>query len=125
MLDAQSVVKYLLEGVAVAVAAYFIPRKTVDLQEIAVIALTAAAVFAVLDQFSPAVAQGARQGSGFGIGYNITHGLEGFDEEESKPKQHVSAEAPGDSEESSDDDSDDDADVPAGDDSGEAFASVL
>lgn len=79
MLDVQSLIKYLLEGAAVAVAAYYIPRRTADLREIAMIALTAAAVFAVLDTFAPAVSGGARQGAGFGIGYNITHGLEGLE----------------------------------------------
>ncbi len=129
MLDAQSVVKYLLEGLAVAVASYYIPRRTVDLKEIGIIALTAAAVFAVLDQFAPSVALGARQGTGFGIGYNITHGLEGFSEEEAKHNEEHAAAPPGDetssSEESDDSSSDDDDNVPNGDDSGEPFASVF
>jgi hypothetical protein len=78
MLDIQSLVKYLLEGLAVAVAAYYIPRKTSDLKEIAVIALTAAATFAILDNFAPLVSAGARHGSGFGIGYTMaTGGAEG------------------------------------------------
>jgi hypothetical protein len=90
MFDLQSLIKYLLEGLAVAVAAYFIPKKTVDVKEIALIALTAAAVFAVLDQFAPGVAAGARQGAGFGIGFNQVGmpgfggglmGLEGFDDQ--------------------------------------------
>ena len=61
-------VKYLVEGGAVAVAAYFIPRRKMDLQEVALIAVTAAAVFAILDLYAPSVAAGARQGAGFGIG---------------------------------------------------------
>ena len=61
-------IKYLVEGGAVAVAAYFIPRRKMDLQEVAMIALTAAAVFAILDLYAPGVAMGARQGAGFGIG---------------------------------------------------------
>ena len=69
MFDLQSLVKYLLEGLAVAIAAYLIPRKRVDPTEIAMIALTAAAVFAVLDTFAPLVAVSARHGAGFGIGY--------------------------------------------------------
>ena len=61
-------VKYLLEGIAVAVAAYFIPRKKVEITEIIFIALSAAATFAVLDIFAPKVGEGARKGAGFGIG---------------------------------------------------------
>ncbi len=74
MLDVQSLVKYLLEGAAVAAAAFYIPRKQTNLQEVAMIALTAAAVFAVLDQFAPAVSSGARQGAGFGVGYTMVGG---------------------------------------------------
>lgn len=80
MLDVQSLIKYLVEGLAVAAAAYYIPKKTANVQEILMIAVTAGAVFAVLDQFTPAVSAGARHGAGFGIGYNITNGLEGFDD---------------------------------------------
>lgn len=61
-------IKYLVEGGAVAVAAYFIPRRKINMQEIAMIAVTAAAVFAILDMYAPGVAAGARQGAGFGIG---------------------------------------------------------
>jgi ABC-type Co2+ transport system permease subunit len=64
-------IKYLVEGAAVAVAAYFIPRKKMNLQEIAMIALTAAAVFAILDLYAPAVGVASRQGAGFGIGASL------------------------------------------------------
>jgi len=64
----QRAVKYLVEGGAVALAAYFIPRRKMDLQEVAMIAVTAAAVFAILDLYAPSVGQSARQGAGFGIG---------------------------------------------------------
>jgi hypothetical protein len=74
MLDTQSLVKYLLEGVAVAAAAFYLTKKKSDLQEILMIALVAAGTFLVLDQFAPAVASGARQGSGFGIGMNLVGG---------------------------------------------------
>ena len=70
--------KYLLEGLAVAAAAYYIPQKKTSLREVAMIALTAAATFAVLDIFAPAIASGARQGAGFGIGANHVGFGEGF-----------------------------------------------
>ncbi len=81
-LNLTNLVKYVLEGLAVAVAAFYIPRKNMNLQEVALIALTAAATFAVLDMFSPYVGSSARQGAGFGIGYNMVTGggIEGFDE---------------------------------------------
>ena len=84
MFDLQSLIKYLLEGSAVAIAAYLIPRRQVTLTEIVLIALTAAAVFAVLDQFAPMVAGGARHGAGFGIGLQQVgwgrYGVEGFND---------------------------------------------
>ena len=67
-------VKYLLEGLAVAVAAYVIPGKTMRWSEVSMIALTATATFAILDIYAPSVGSGARQGAGFGIGA----GLVGF-----------------------------------------------
>ena len=70
MFNFQLLFKYVLEGLAVAVAAFFIPQRKVDVTEIVMIGLTAAAVFAVLDQFSPTVGASARQGAGFGIGLN-------------------------------------------------------
>ena len=82
-----NLVKYMLEGIAVAIAAFYIPQKNMNLKEIAIIALTAAAVFAVLDVFSPLVGRGARQGSGFGIGYNLVTGggaEDAYDVEESE-----------------------------------------
>jgi len=70
MFDFGVLLKYVLEGLAVALAAFYIPRRQVDLKEIVLIALTAAAVFSILDQFSPTTGLSARQGAGFGIGLN-------------------------------------------------------
>ena len=53
-----------------AVAAFFIPQRSVEIKEIVLISLTAAAVFSILDQFSPSIGVSARQVSGFGIGLN-------------------------------------------------------
>lgn len=62
------VVKYVLEGIAVAIAAFVLPGKTLKVQEVAMIGLTAAATFAILDIYAPSVGSGARTGAGFGIG---------------------------------------------------------
>ena len=61
-------IKYLVEGLAVALAAFYIPRKQMNPQDIAMIAITAAAVFAILDLYAPAIGAATRQGAGFGIG---------------------------------------------------------
>ena len=64
-------VKYLVEGAAVAVAAYYIPRRQMNIEEIVMIAITAAATFALLDMFAPSIAGSARSSSGYGIGFNL------------------------------------------------------
>jgi len=65
------IVKYLVEGFMVAIAAYAIPKRTLHLDEIMLIALTAAATFSILDTYVPSMAVGARSGAGFGIGANL------------------------------------------------------
>lgn len=64
-------VKYLVEGIMVAVAAYAIPKKQLKIDEVALIALTAAATFVILDAYLPSMAVAARSGAGFGIGGNL------------------------------------------------------
>ena len=64
-------VKYLVEGGAVAVAAYYIPKKKMDMESILLIAITAAFTFALLDMYAPSIGSAARQGTGFGIGANL------------------------------------------------------
>ena len=63
--------KYVFEGIIVAVAAYFIPEKKPNVEDIIVIALVAAATFAVLDLFAPSIGASARMGAGFGVGANL------------------------------------------------------
>lgn len=68
-------IKYLLEGAAVAIAARYIPAEKIDLKEIAMIAFTAACVFAILDMYAPSVSIAARQGAGFALGSSTVGGL--------------------------------------------------
>jgi hypothetical protein len=101
-------IKYLLEGIAVAVAAYFIPRKKVEITEIIFIALSAAATFAVLDIFAPKVGEGARKGAGFGIGANtVGWPMERFEDKPAADKKMMMAndEKTDDSSKASDDSS--------------------
>jgi uncharacterized ferredoxin-like protein len=58
--------KYLMEGLAVGLACFFSGKLTMD--EIIMIAVTAAATFAILDMYTPQVSSAARMGTGFGIG---------------------------------------------------------
>ena len=64
-------IKYLVEGLMVAIAAFAIPQQSLKFDEIALIALTAAAVFSIFDLISPSISSGARQGIGLGAGFRI------------------------------------------------------
>lgn len=73
---AQKLIKYLLEGLAVAVAAFYFPRLTgkenpMTTEEIVTVSVTAAAILALLDVFSPTIGRSFRFGTGFGIGGNL------------------------------------------------------
>lgn len=64
--------KYLVEGGAVALAAHLVPQgHKLRLGEIIMIAVTAAAVFAILEMYTPAIGAAARTGAGFGVGANL------------------------------------------------------
>lgn len=72
---AKKAIKYLVEGLIVALAAYAIPKKSLNIEEIIVIALVAAATFSILDVFIPAMGVGARSGAAFSIGTGVAGGL--------------------------------------------------
>ena len=71
-------IKYLVEGLMVAIACYAIPKASLDLYEIGLIALTAAATFSILDTYVPSMGETARTGAGFGIGANLVRFPGGF-----------------------------------------------
>jgi ABC-type Co2+ transport system permease subunit len=64
----QRALKYVIEGLAVALAAYYIPKKKMSMEEILTIAIAAAAIFAVLDVLAPSIGTTVRTGMGLGIG---------------------------------------------------------
>lgn len=65
-------VKYLFEGLIVAIAAFAIPKASLNIEEIGLLALTAAATFSILDTFIPSIGVSARNGTGLGIGLNLS-----------------------------------------------------
>ena len=71
------VIKYLVEGIVVAFVAFVIPKKKLDLEEIATVGLTAASTFAILDVFlgGNAMANAARSGVGLAVGSGLAGGF--------------------------------------------------
>jgi hypothetical protein len=68
-------IKYIVEGIIVAIAAYVIPKQRLNIEEVVVVALVAASTFAVLDTFIPSMGATTRQGAGFAIGTGLTGGI--------------------------------------------------
>ena len=90
----KALLKYIIEGIAVAVCVYLLPNKKIHMNEVLLIGLTAAAIFAILDEFSPVISSGTRTGAGLGLGLQQVgvgigagagslqlgaYGVEGFD----------------------------------------------
>jgi hypothetical protein len=71
-------IKYFVEGIMVAIAAWAIPKHSLKLDEIGLLAITAAATFSILDTYLPSMAVSARSGAGFGIGANLVGFPGGF-----------------------------------------------
>lgn len=63
--------KYVFEGLILGIAAYFLPGHKLAPEEIVILGLVAAATFAVLDLFAPAIGSSVRSGAGYGIGFNL------------------------------------------------------
>lgn len=66
------VLKYLVEGLVVGLAAFLIPAKgKMSMEEVVMLAVIGAATFSLLDTLAPSIGHTARQGAGFGIGANL------------------------------------------------------
>jgi ABC-type Co2+ transport system permease subunit len=65
------IIKYLVEGFIVAIVAIVVPKKSLNVEEILLISLTAAATFSILDVFIPSMGSSVRQGAGLGLGFNL------------------------------------------------------
>lgn len=70
-------IKYIVEGIMVALVAFVIPpeKRALRFEEIAIIALMAAATFSILDTFIPSMGASARNGAGFAIGAGLAGGI--------------------------------------------------
>lgn len=64
-------VKYLIEGLVVALVAYLLPEKPMSFDKVVLLGVTAAAMFSILDLVAPSIGSSVRMGAGFGIGANL------------------------------------------------------
>jgi ABC-type Co2+ transport system permease subunit len=60
------IIKYTIVGIIVSVAAFYIPKKQISIEEVVTIGMIAAATFSVIDLFSPSVTTTER----FGVSSN-------------------------------------------------------
>jgi hypothetical protein len=68
-------VKYLIEGLAVGAAAYFVGHKKLKVNDAVIIGITAAVVLVILDTFSTQVGDSTRLGAGVALGAKIVGGI--------------------------------------------------
>ena len=68
---ASRMMKYFVEGLVVAVAAFLLPGKNTKVVDVVCIGLVAAATFSLLDLAAPSVGSSARTGAGLGVGANL------------------------------------------------------
>jgi hypothetical protein len=64
------ILKYVIEGLVVGIAAYFVSKK-LSFEEVLIIGVTAAATLAVLDLYSPSIGNASRFGVGLGLGSKL------------------------------------------------------
>jgi len=69
------IIKYLVLGLVISVVAIVIPKKSLNLEEVIILALSAAATFSILDVFVPSMGETARLSAGGIIGANLAGGL--------------------------------------------------
>ena len=69
------IIKYLVLGLVISVVAIVIPKKSLNLEEVIILALSAAATFSILDVFVPSMGENARLGAATGLGINMIGGL--------------------------------------------------
>ena len=71
MFDTTLLVKYLLQGLAVAVVSFMILKGKATGEELLTIGLVAAASYAVMDSLAPTMGVGARLGTGLTLGSQL------------------------------------------------------
>ena len=69
------IIKYLVLGLVIAVVSIVIPKKSLNLEEVVILALSAAATFSILDVFVPSMSDSVKSGIGLSLGTGLAGGL--------------------------------------------------
>jgi hypothetical protein len=69
------VVKYLIQGIVVAIAAILLQKPKPDFEAVIALSLVAGCTFAIIDTFMPSMTFPVQLGAGFSIGSNMIGGL--------------------------------------------------
>lgn len=77
-LNLYTLIKYVIEGLAVGLAVYLVAGQKSTVNEILLLGLTASVTFMILDLFTSGIGLSARQGTGFGLGFRQIGMGEGF-----------------------------------------------
>ena len=65
------VVKYVLQGLVIAIAAILLPKQKPDFEAVLALALVAAATFAIIDTMMPSLTMPVQLGVGVGLGAKL------------------------------------------------------
>ena len=65
------IIKYLIEGLVVGIVASILPEKSLSMDKVVLLGVTAAAMFSILDLVAPSISTSVRQGTGLGLGFNL------------------------------------------------------
>lgn len=69
-----NVIKYALEGSAIAIAASIVSKGKLSVLKTVTLAVTASLIFLILDMYAPIIGNGTRHGTGFGLGFSMING---------------------------------------------------
>lgn len=72
-LTVDNLLKYFIQGLAVAIAAYLIPNRKTSVHDIIVVSIVSGLTFMLLDTFTDDIAKYVRLGVGAGIGLNLVN----------------------------------------------------
>jgi hypothetical protein len=74
MLNLTNIWITLFEGIAITIAIYLVTNRQLQIVEVLTLIVSISLTFLILDLFAPGIATGARQGTGFGLGFKQVGG---------------------------------------------------